>query len=350
MKCFIPPLKHAGRIWDFNNDLDKPILNQHTYDVWLHHVKISNQLLKAVPKAKIIITIVRKPSDRFISAWYWYNISNQVNRISIKEFVQIYLNSCSDPKTTSININKQFKFRDKMKLDATHHELSGHLFFHTQTTIISSFLKRSNIYTAELKYLTSLVSSDHWFFVITERMDESLVILSHRLNWKPWQLLYHSQKVSSWRKSLNSSMIQLTHYEHKTLNKCQPLDSVLHTAANIKLDKLINYYYTNNNTFIEDVKKFRCGVERLQRFCSYIAQNLTSSTMNSDNQLKSYKRCKFKDAGKRICFLSLLDNRDATEYHHNVLNSRSSTKNNSVEKQLQYQQEDDCLRELYIHV
>lgn len=88
--CFLPPFESPGKTWDFNKINDRIYLlnsngtagRQAPFDVWLHHAKAHSFLFNNVvsnavsildkPRSLLFMSIVRRPSLRFRSAWTWY--------------------------------------------------------------------------------------------------------------------------------------------------------------------------------------------------------------------------------------------------------------------------------------
>ena len=82
-KCFLPPLKTPGKTWDFSKEKDWKLMknkggstkgnNTFPYDAWMYHVVYNRRAFSTiVPSANRVISIVRRPSLRFQSAWEWY--------------------------------------------------------------------------------------------------------------------------------------------------------------------------------------------------------------------------------------------------------------------------------------
>lgn len=181
-RCFLPPADNAGRIWDVNNENDRQLINEKgSYEVWLHHAHYSESFLNVVHDPKLLLSIVRRPSLRFRSAWMWYEHQKTLG-VTLEQFVHIIKTSydCYLPFLSNSVKCHQFKYRTG--LDATSEELVGY-----PTT--------SMWFNSRFEELIKKVNERKIFLLVADRLDESLLVLGKLIGLKMTSLLYSSQKV-----------------------------------------------------------------------------------------------------------------------------------------------------------
>ena len=305
--CFIPPLQHAGRIWDLKNvKSDRNyILSKRPYDAWIHHVRYSHELFQAMKsplKDQVILSIVRRPSSRFVSAWHWYQHDKKLH-MNLKSFVnQHVINMKKDVSSasfcrynpsiiSSFILNSWYGFKYRTGLDATTEELTltttGTNSFHmvisswwqkrryttTQSNLAPSIqppvnnkqkvkLNRSEDYSFNNDYerLLADVASGRLFLLVTNRMDESLIILAEYLRWDVSRMLHFNHKVMPKHHQKLRHKTAHQHHSHSSyessyaidssldqdmmnvLDECQPFDHTLYLLANHILDERIRTY------------------------------------------------------------------------------------------------------------
>ena len=151
--------------------------------------------------------------------------------MTLKEFIR---RSVVEGKDASMAFAK-FKYRSG--LDATTEELIGT--YSSRTEFLHKFndtLKR--------------IHSGEQFFLVADRMDESLVVLSRELGWDLVDVSYHILK----KRPEENDEDKLTDSELHDLDHLQPFDSALFEAANHALDKRIDFY---------GVKQFKSWINTL---------------------------------------------------------------------------------------
>jgi len=97
--CYIPPLNHPGHTYDMNDENDITLLKngqglnngKHPYDLWCHHIINNKNIYKSNALVNnyngIAITILRRPAERFRSAWSWYSHGMQPLSSHFHEFL-----------------------------------------------------------------------------------------------------------------------------------------------------------------------------------------------------------------------------------------------------------------------
>lgn len=317
--CFLPAIDNYGKIWDFNSYNDWSVIKNgkgstfhksFPYDVWVHHVKYSKKMKEVVPTANKIISIVRNPSLRFISAWDWYEHEISLG-ISFEKFLNISMeqyknNKCLLPwsifsywkKSFSHNSCIQLKYRTG--LDATVEEIIG-------------ISKDNDSFQELFEELIENMYNGKIFLLVLDRLDESLLIMGKLLGWNFQSLLYISHKVSLEKKIKNDNI------KLNQLKLLQPYDNALFHAANHLLDKYIDGYsnvqtlmkFMNSSmnsyvhspslssSFSFDLKLFRLGLLRIQKICK---QQKVMIELENINNLDKY------------CASIIRDNDEAMKY------------------------------------
>ena len=178
-----------------------------------HHVRFDSRLMSVIENTpgsgRMFVSIVRRPSERFRSAWHWYkhgaddaSIDHSANfNTSIKSFVHRL--ATMEGITSMDEIRDQFKYRTG--LDATSVELVG------------STIKAAN-FEHEFTQIIQNIQSLNYVILVANRMEESLVALAIDLKWPLSDMLYYSLKVrdvSKDRKELDT----LSKHEMDTLDR-----------------------------------------------------------------------------------------------------------------------------------
>lgn len=256
--CFLPSFNNPGKVWDFDKYSDRSYAlsvkgtNGDTYpfDAWLYHAKMHPFLTKIVKQPHLLISAVRNPVDRFRSAWKWYKHEDSL-KVSLVEF----LHSLSDGDEYKLSLSKKL-FKYRTGLDATTEELIGH----------DSKASEDDFLTEFIHLLISMVE-EKTFIVVTDRFDESILVLQRLLRNSPkcMSSYYITQKVN------HSGSISLTAAESETLRRIQPFDSKLFEVANKVLDRYIDSI--GRTTFQKELAQYQNELSEVQRCCEQSKQN-----------------------------------------------------------------------------
>ncbi|RYH29736.1 hypothetical protein EON65_07560 [archaeon] len=274
--CFVPPASQAGKIWNLANTQDRMKIKRSKgsrgegplYDAWIHHVRYHMRIPTDLVQAPyLLVSSVRRPAHRFVSAWYWYNLE-KTTRMPLSSF--IYASNQSEGAMTGI------QWRYRTGLDATSEELLG---MELVTSDKATYAKRLN------DYLLPLIRFDKLVLIVCDRFDESLLILRHLLRFHSvaetrnhsesntladiWT--YLPQKVRS-----SNGSVQLTEELLQVLDTIQPYDMLLYLEANRALDRHIQEYGTEK--FNVHLQQYRDRLRRVQLEC----QNTYQSTARGD--------------------------------------------------------------------
>ena len=257
---FIPPKKHPGKTWRLDdgtrNDYElvrrgKGLFHQkYPYDMWVNHVQFSKLLFDIVPSAnRKIISIIRSPAERFQSAWFWYRHNDthtsKSGSAGLSMTLEKFINKIDHDEKFLQHVRKSFVYRTG--LDATTQELMDLPNFNDDSTVETAF-----------QALLDKVLSCKWFLLVTNRIDESLVVLARALNWPLSDILYLSLNQNK------ANSVRLSSSQLAVLYRKQPLDAILFEAANYMLDNHIDAYGAK---FHEDLATYRLMLSNLRHLC-----------------------------------------------------------------------------------
>lgn len=285
--CYLPPVNHAGRVWDFSRADDlleilKPI-NRNIQEkpgkinVWVHHVRVNEDFIKYFSESPtIVISTVRRPSSRFQSAWRWYNHKLSTGK-SLSEFIS-NLNESSGSRDI---LSKGFRYRTG--LDATSEELIG--------------LPVHDIkFNQRFEVLLELVRNKKIFLIVLDRLSECLVLMKHFLKIPSYDSLLNIPQKSldflSPKEILNENQIDV-------LDRQQSYDWKLYQAANNSLDTLIFEFGWSH--FQQELAIYN---DMLMRFRSNCSSHFTHSIHEMS-----------------FCEYSIMDNRELMKWHRMKLSS-----------------------------
>jgi hypothetical protein len=254
----LPSFDNPGRTWDLRKERDyKYASKEAPYEVWANHV-IAPQLVRKlmVPKS-FFISICRDPSLRFRSAYNWYQLDKQFGK-SLSQFIEI-LNH-----TAVGSASQQYAFKYRTGLDSVSEELMG---------LEES---RSGSETgSSLSLLLKKILTSQYYILVSDRFDESLLILGQFLGLEVSDLIYKKQKVTP-----IEQLIVLSEAQREVLVRHQPQDSALFKAANNMLDFYISHYPGGPITFRKDLVEFRFSIVQMERICEGIkVENISNNSV-----------------------------------------------------------------------
>jgi hypothetical protein len=287
LNCFLPHFKNPGKTWDLNKIVDlEYILNNpgsngnfYPYDCWMHHVKYNFILTKIVKNPFLFVSIIRKPSLRFLSAWHWYKLYKKLDNITLDTFINIMLKQQGNNKVNNLlrkKLNKKLKYRTG--LNSYSEELIG-------------FREIENPKKFKLLYkqLLMKVKNNEIFLLICDRFDESIIIFKKIMNWHSFNsILYFKQKVACKNENKNNALntsIKLLN----NLNNIQKYDLKLYYIADAILNKHIDMY--NKTLFQKDLQYFIKKLYKTQYYCNKILVENNSKIFFSK-----------KNSSKRTCY------------------------------------------------
>jgi hypothetical protein len=265
--CFLPPYKNPGKTWDFSRSSDWHILRRHGgsslrgnatpfYSDWLLHAVFNPKLFSIVPRTKRVISIVRRPSHRFESAWHWYNHSSKFH-MELSQFAT---------RVSAGTINLQL-FKYRTGLDATTEEMTG----------IRDFRSKIIIQKYAYEDLIGRILRRELVLLVAERLEESLLVLGRLMGWTVPQLISIPLKVGTYKKLNEETYIKL--------DQIQTFDYGLWKLANSVLTRLIA-----DNFEPEDFNKQLATLSRrnknLQAVCSINPHSEECERLSRDNSLR----------------------------------------------------------------
>lgn len=251
--CFLPPAHWAGRTWDLSNPRDRAYVHSslgtnHSlapFQAWVHHLRYSASIGDLVQQPYVLVSSVRRPAARFISAWYWYSLNATID-MTLQTFAREY-------NTSTRSDHLKWKYRTG--LDSTSQELTG------QSPQSNTFRRA---FTA---HLLRKVAGLQLYFMVAERFDESVLVLRRLLGlhcsesgWSSWD--YLPQKV---RNVEDGGDAVLQDWELDRLDALQPYDTALYAAANHVLDWLIEWY---GPSFPQDLREYQTRLQHVREDCA----------------------------------------------------------------------------------
>jgi hypothetical protein len=173
--CFIPDIQHPGKTFKVE-DLKEIRRGRGLYgggvpyDTWCHHAQYHPQLLTVVRSRALLVTIVRRPASRFISAWYWYQAggAERYRKADNESHVSSFSSKLNMTLKEFIGGGKKAKFKYRSGLDVTTEELVG------------KYSSRAD-YERKFKDLLHRIDSGEMLVLVADRMDESLVVLAKEM-------------------------------------------------------------------------------------------------------------------------------------------------------------------------
>ncbi|KAK6177217.1 hypothetical protein SNE40_015361 [Patella caerulea] len=260
-----------------------PSLNK-TYDMLCNHVIFNKSIFgHYMPRDTVYIAIVRDPYERFRSAYHYYRTVYSMGYLKhgptgadhFEQFIanqDIYEPTNPHYSYTNNRMAVDFGFPTK--------------YFKNSTKMLE--------YVHDLDLTLDLV-------MITERFDESMILLRRMLNWSFKDILYIKQNSlkNKPKNNINSTLMD-------KVKKFSELDYILYDYFYEKFDKRVKQQASN---FSNEVSVFISIREQVARFCLTATSNETylwlADTEWSEAFTISYIDCKQIKASE-LKFLSIL--------------------------------------------
>eukprot|EP01039_Chlorochromonas_danica_P001469 gene1470-1598_t len=263
MNCFLPHWNDSGRTWSMYENSHREYILSSTgtgsstapFDAWLAHNRLSKQLYHLLKKPFLHVSSTRHPGMRFNSAWYEFCIE-QRKSITYHDFISI-LQSQSIPYEPLRQLASSFHppwYVPQWGLEAISQEQIGVSLFH------------ANFKHIFFHNLAEKVVSYKIFLIVTERFDESMLILRWLLEWPKDDLSWKHADVFKVKNTTfgNNSALWPPHIS--LLQSFQPHDSFIHLLANRVLDRLIHFY--GEEQFKQELERYRHNLREVQAYCS----------------------------------------------------------------------------------
>lgn len=220
-----------------------------------------NFLHRLVPSPAPIVTIVRHPVSRFLSSWEYH-------KFKWRRWSNIF-----------DIVRKLPKEREKLPSDfryyVEHESLHKELCPHQPEWAVSNSSEPSCIQT-----LRDMISGRLALILLTERLDEGLVLLSRMMGWSLRTVVYSSMKVSNTHSRHNSPESDVA----ASIERWLPEDMLLYRVAAALLNRRIE---SQDESFQQELREFHKLKALAQHDCSSGNHRqfdaLTCSRMHQDN-------------------------------------------------------------------
>ena len=242
------------------------ILNnrEETYNMFVYHSRLNAKAVKTImPEDTKFITILRNPIDQFISAWYYFDYNED----------ELFKN------LTLENIqNIDFQFLDHlMYQNETFKDKANRMSFNLG---FNSAVDRDN----PIKIKQFIETIDHLFdlVLITDRMEESLILLKHLLCWKTEDVITLKVNKILFYISFNFNFIK-----KQVIGRKRKMEEK--RTENISRDTILKLNRVDNEIYQYFLSKFEAKVEMfgLQKMQQEI-QHLKHKTSQFEKFCEAY--------------------------------------------------------------
>lgn len=213
--------------------------------------------------------VVRHPLQRMISAAYFYRDKASMNNKTN------YLQNIPDEGFIHHLINQPTKYEDKGAFTLTRNHFGKSFGFQPETSI-----NDKDAINQHLK----LLSSQFKLVLVTERLDESLVLMKRILNWSLKDIIYFSKNVHS------HEDVNITNTEEERFRKTSFIDYAVYEYFSDILDQRIRLA---GEGFQKEVEHYKNVLQEVKSFCEKryrLPLNITQSLWNR-NFLFSRRDC-----------------------------------------------------------
>lgn len=265
---------YFGHPLPFNRDLVPKLKSGFKYNIIANHLRLNNSELKSLmPSDTKLVTILREPNSLFDSLYNFYNLKHLFG-VSFEHFLaELYSNSTIDSKLNS-RLNGRFG-RNQMSFD-----LGLNVSQFEENKTIDAFIER-------LDATFDLV-------LISDRMDESLVLLRHHFCWSVSDVVVFRLNARK-----ETSIATFGEQTAQKLRRLNGADHKLYRYFSEKLDtKIEKFGFDRMKLEVEELKK---------RTNSLYEQCVDKSVFLSDIMPKglyyspNVKRLKAKRNSTNIC-------------------------------------------------
>ena len=312
--CPITKPGYLSRTWDLErDDHRRDILklktwngrngsNGNLFDLWINHILYSDYIHSLIPSAKHqIVSIIRNPIDRFISGFRYYKLERHLH-VNISTYIlQLYANySKFGPYAPNI--------------DPTPH--IGYQLNSQCRSLIRGYVEPMQMdkYNA-----WNSIQSGEWLLLITERFDESLLILMNAYNLSAHDLVYKRQK-GGVNRILYEDAYNPNDEEREMIKKMNGCDWKLYTLALELFEyRLYEIYGGDQKRKQRDLERLDAERERELTRCGMIKrkviekENCREHGLRDVDEFMFYKSVYCKSLNKD----NLLWNKWAHLYLHN---------------------------------
>lgn len=231
-----------------------------SFDILAIHASTKELYDRLLEGDYVQIAVVRHPLKRMISAAYFYrDLATKNNRTN-------YLNQMPRGNIIHSLINEPDKYEGDTPFTLTRNAMGKRFGFSTQTT-----RNDTDVISRQL----SLLNMQFKLVLVTERLDESLVLMKRFLNWTLNDILYVSKNVHSHER------VDVTKTEENKYRNASFIDYAIYEYFSDILDRKIRAAGTG---FLREVKYFKAVLQRVSAYCERKLQSpliIGSSSWNN---------------------------------------------------------------------
>ena len=242
----------------YPNTIDKsyttfyPACKQDKYDILNIHSRYNGRdvLTKYMHKDTYVIATLRHPMDQMISALKYYGYVDKLKEMgkTIQDFFD----------------NPRYLTRDHMALLLTWNPMSyviGLNDFNIPSGLKKSSLENDLKYTKEIERFLNWTEDNIDFFMISEKLDESLILLKDRLGWRIEDMIYFSLNTAASppeRNDVDTNTLLIKTREFSYI------DYLLYERMKVKLDRMIE---EKGDELEVEVSKLRSLNKEFSEYC-----------------------------------------------------------------------------------
>ena len=252
LSFIMPRDKRNFQYWP--NTIDKsyrsfyPACKQNKYDILNIHSRYNGRdvLTKYMHTDTYVIATLRHPMDLLLSGLNYYGYVNKL-RIMGKT-IEDYLD------------NPQFLVSDWSPMNSMSYEI-GLKDFNIPSGLKKSSLESDLKYTEEIERFLNWTEDNVDFFMISEKFDESLILLKDRLGWRIEDMIYFSLNTAASPPERNNVDTDTLLIKTKEFSY---IDYLLYERMKVKLDRMIE---EKGDELEVEVSKLRSLNKEFSEYC-----------------------------------------------------------------------------------
>eukprot|EP01084_Bolivina_argentea_P180749 312259_1 len=276
--CPLLTNQYAGHTFDFNKQSNKQIIsnintwnNNTKLDIWLNHAIFNPYLYELIPTStNQILTIIRNPNDRFLSAWQ----TQQRHKMNLSTFIN---NSVKLTEIQQINTNSNKHTRNEFNSQC--HEIIPNY--------ADNGIDKYNNWKR--------IESGDFLILISDRWDESLLLLKYAYNLEWKDLFYKKMTKRPWKDEMKKkkNVVEITQDESIKLKKLNDCDWKLYNVAVEIFDRRLYEIYKDDVKRLEedidmmhnvqDAEWHKCFVENTVNF-SLVEKQVCESYLHDNRE------------------------------------------------------------------
>ena len=296
----MPRDKRNYQYWP--NTIDKvyktfyPACKQNKYDILNIHSRYNGRdaLTQYMHKDTYVIATLRHPMDQMISALNFYGLVNRLKRKgkTIEDFLD-HPNILAD--------------RDPMVWKLVWNSMSydiGLSEFNLPNNVMRSDYESNPVHMEEIERFLNWTEENIDFFMISEKFDESLILLKDRLGWRIEDMIYFSLNTAANPPERNNVDTDTLLIKTKEFSY---IDYLLYERMKVKLDRMIE---EKGDELEVEVSKLRSLNKEFSEYCLErveVDPSLLGAVDILSNKLKNERkdnRCCVETAKNEMAFLN----------------------------------------------